>query len=256
MTWKTFWDVLYNSGALPIAGALIGWKVFGGVTGALVGFTLGSVISFVIEDLKGIHGKITLEDIINPLIANVLPALAGFVVGSMIGGVPGAIIGMTIGVALTFIAHSTSWGKGWDMVGAAQQAANAELYGYANASDNEVTYAIDNARKTSRTARGYASGGFPDTGELFIARESGAEMVGTIGNRTAVANNDQIVEGIRYANEDLLTVVAAGFNRVVQAMEDEDTGDVDVGRFARAFYPYLMTAGKQRGSSLVSGATL
>ena len=102
----------------------------------------------------------------------------------------------------------------------------------------------------------FASGGFPDTGELFIARESGAEMVGTIGNRTAVANNDQIVEGIRYANEDLLTVVAAGFNRVVQAMADEDTGDVDVGRFARAFYPYLMTAGKQRGSSLVSGATL
>lgn len=42
----------------------------------------------------------------------------------------------------------------------------------------------------------YASGGFPDKGEMFIAREAGAEMVGTIGNRTAVANNDQIVEGI------------------------------------------------------------
>lgn len=42
-----------------------------------------------------------------------------------------------------------------------------------------------------------ASGGFPDTGELFIAREAGAEMVGSIGGRTAVANNDQIVEGIK-----------------------------------------------------------
>jgi hypothetical protein len=42
----------------------------------------------------------------------------------------------------------------------------------------------------------YAQGGFPTTGEMFIARESGPEMVGKIGNRTTVANNEQIVEGI------------------------------------------------------------
>ena len=41
-----------------------------------------------------------------------------------------------------------------------------------------------------------ASGGFPDEGQLFIAREAGPEMVGSMGGRTAVANNDQIVEGI------------------------------------------------------------
>ncbi len=43
----------------------------------------------------------------------------------------------------------------------------------------------------------FASGGYPDEGSLFIARERGAEMVGSIGGRTAVANNDQIVEAIR-----------------------------------------------------------
>lgn len=44
---------------------------------------------------------------------------------------------------------------------------------------------------------GFASGGFPDRGELFMARESGTtEMVGSFGSRTAVANNDQIVAGI------------------------------------------------------------
>ena len=43
----------------------------------------------------------------------------------------------------------------------------------------------------------YAEGGFPDTGEFFMARENGIpEMVGKIGNRTAVANNTQIVEAI------------------------------------------------------------
>ena len=42
----------------------------------------------------------------------------------------------------------------------------------------------------------YAQGGFPNAGELFVAREAGAEMVGSIGRRTAVANNQQIVDGI------------------------------------------------------------
>ena len=50
-----------------------------------------------------------------------------------------------------------------------------------------------------------AAGGFPDVGEMFIAREAGPELVGRIGNRNAVVNNEQIVSGItagvRSANE-------------------------------------------------------
>ena len=42
----------------------------------------------------------------------------------------------------------------------------------------------------------YADGGLPDMGEVFIAREAGPELVGSIGRKTAVANNDQIVSGI------------------------------------------------------------
>ena len=43
----------------------------------------------------------------------------------------------------------------------------------------------------------FAEGGFPETGELFMARENGInEMVGRIGNRSAVVNNDQIVESV------------------------------------------------------------
>lgn len=43
----------------------------------------------------------------------------------------------------------------------------------------------------------YASGGFVDQGQLFLSRESGPELVGTIGGNTAVANNDQIIAGIQ-----------------------------------------------------------
>ena len=41
-----------------------------------------------------------------------------------------------------------------------------------------------------------AEGGFPEIGQLFIANEAGPELVGQMGNRTAVANTSQIVEGI------------------------------------------------------------
>lgn len=43
----------------------------------------------------------------------------------------------------------------------------------------------------------YANGGYPESGEMFMARENGAELVGRIGNKTAVVNNEQIVESIK-----------------------------------------------------------
>ena len=50
----------------------------------------------------------------------------------------------------------------------------------------------------------FANGGFPTTGQLFIANEAGPEMVGSMGGRTTVANNDQIVEGIRQGVYDAM----------------------------------------------------
>jgi hypothetical protein len=41
-----------------------------------------------------------------------------------------------------------------------------------------------------------AGGGQVDVGQLFIAREAGPELVGTMGGKTTVANNDQITTGI------------------------------------------------------------
>lgn len=42
----------------------------------------------------------------------------------------------------------------------------------------------------------FAEGGFPTAGSLFIANEAGPEFIGTMGGKTAVANNDQIVSGV------------------------------------------------------------
>ena len=70
---------------------------------------------------------------------------------------------------------------------------------------------------------GYASGGFPQTGEFFMARESGPELVGRMGSRNAVANNDQITEGIKGAVfEAMLDAFQAGgiFERKSDANKD------------------------------------
>ena len=55
----------------------------------------------------------------------------------------------------------------------------------------------------------FATGGYPASGQMFIARESGPEMVGRIGGRTAVANNDQIIDGV---SKGVYMAVSAGMN--------------------------------------------
>lgn len=52
----------------------------------------------------------------------------------------------------------------------------------------------DKSGKTANqfTVKAYAEGGYPRYGEFFVANENGPEMIGKIGNRSAVANNDQI----------------------------------------------------------------
>lgn len=71
----------------------------------------------------------------------------------------------------------------------------------------------------------FALGGFPDHGEMFIAREQGPELVGRIGNRTAVANNDQIVSGIATANEGVINAIIAATQQIISSIENNG-GDV------------------------------
>lgn len=56
----------------------------------------------------------------------------------------------------------------------------------------------------------YASGGLPSTGQLFIANEAGPELVGRIGGRSAVTNNDQIVEAVSIGVANAVSAVLGG----------------------------------------------
>ena len=79
-----------------------------------------------------------------------------------------------------------------------------------------------------------ATGGFVDEGQLFIANEAGAEMVGAMGRRTVVANNEQIVEGISagvtVANDGVIAAIYALMNLIDDKDLSVSIGDDVIGR--------------------------
>lgn len=101
---------------------------------------------------------------------------------------------------------------------------------------------------------GYASGGFPETGQMFIAREAGAEMVGTIGGRTAVANNDQIVEGISAgvadANDEQNALLREQNNLLRKLLEKDTVVNATVG--ATDLIGGLQRKNRRDGKTVVS----
>ena len=101
-----------------------------------------------------------------------------------------------------------------------------------------------------------AEGGFPETGQMFIAREAGAEMVGSIGRKTAVANNDQIVSGIAggvaQANEEQ-NVLLREQNSLLRAILEKDSGVyLDGKSLTNSVEKYQ----RERGRVLIAGGVI
>lgn len=102
---------------------------------------------------------------------------------------------------------------------------------------------------------GFADGGFPDAGQLFIAREAGAEMVGSMGGHTAVANNDQIVEGIREGVEAAMerqNQLLRRQNELLQALlEKEGNAEINVS----SFYQAVNRTNQRNGKTIIPVGT-
>lgn len=101
----------------------------------------------------------------------------------------------------------------------------------------------------------FEDGGFPNEGQLFIAREAGAEMVGAMGRRTAVANNDQIVEGISagvsVANDGVIAAIYALLNVVEEKDMSVIIGDNEIGH---SYDRYKEKRGRQVSTGVFANA--
>lgn len=103
----------------------------------------------------------------------------------------------------------------------------------------------------------YAEGGFPESGQAFIARENGIpEMVGTIGRRTAVANNEQIVDsvanGVAEANGEQNALLREQ-NNLLRALLEKDSG---VYLDGRSLSDSVDKYKREQGRVLIAGGAL
>lgn len=87
-----------------------------------------------------------------------------------------------------------------------------------------------------------ASGGMVDAGQMFVAREAGPELVGRIGSRTTVMNNDQIVAAV---SQGVYSAVRA-------AMSGNGNGqNVNVYLDGKQIYASVKKTETERGLSLM-----
>lgn len=93
-----------------------------------------------------------------------------------------------------------------------------------------------NSNGYSHSSGKFAAGGFPEAGSLFIANEAGPELVGSIGGRTAVANNDQIVEAVSSGVYNAVSSAMGNGNKNVSVHVYLDSREIKSGqqRLARA----------------------
>lgn len=217
-----------NQLILGLTASVAGLTLAFGKTGA----TIGTVIAAVALLTAGIKDMISNGVNIN----NVSTVVAGLgttlvAVGLIVSkfnsslGITLGIVGAIVTVAALLINNLDGMSREWKIaiavlgtVAAAALAAAAAYLALHGASTMGVVVPVIVAAVAAGVvgitaavkAAQFANGGFPEDGQLFIANEAGPELVGTMNGHAAVANNMQIVDGIKQG--------------VIEALSDSDFG--------------------------------
>lgn len=115
-------------------------------------------------------------------------------------------------------------------------------------------FSTEVTKSTHITLPRYDQGGFPNSASLFMANENGvAEMVGQIGNRTAVANNDQIVNAVSDGVSVAVSYVMAEYiPQIISAIMQGKTIEIDGKALART----VNEANRTIGATVYSGGVV
>ena len=232
-----------------LAGGLIGFAI-GGPLGLLIGVTVGVGITLSVGSaLFGESGK-DLERAILESLRVVLAAIGGAAIGFVIGGPLGAALGAIIAVGVTLVANSVEWDKS-SQAQIQQVGTTVTLDGFSHGGTGGKKF---NNFTLGAGEFGYASGGFPSMGSVFVAGELGPEFVGNIGGRTGVVNTDQMAGAVAEGNVGVIGAVYAMANAIVDAINNKDTTlDIDGQTFARVLHEPMREEQNRRGTRLVSG---
>lgn len=93
---------------------------------------------------------------------------------------------------------------------------------------------------------GYATGGFPDEGQMFIANERGPELIGNIGGSTAVVNNSQIVDSV---SQGVASAVAGVLSTQKNSSQNAQYLYINGSEFAKAVYSDMENESQRRNKN-------
>lgn len=214
---KSITAQLLGSALGALVGGFIGFKM-SGLSGILFAATIGATGYLIFSKLSDITSKGVMgSGEVLGLLATALAALVGGIIGFKVTkSAKGAALGAMIGLDVALVLNSLD---------------------FSNVRDNIDDWLYDNfgvrmgvnpltAKKIGTPVPKYATGGFPEQGQLFLANEAGPELVGTINGSTAVANGDQIINGIQSGVSSAVSSVLSPYLAQI-AKNTRDTADKD-----------------------------
>lgn len=265
---STIWQII-----TAIFGAVAGW-VYDNVIKPVVGFFtdlwngITKIVGNIWNSITSVFGAIAnwvYQHVIQPVsnyFGNIFTAVSNVVsniwnkITSVFGGIANWVYQHVVQPVSNFF--TSAWNAiGNSVGGIIRGAVNAALSGVERVVNffinglNRVVDVVNNlpgvniSRVSPLYLPRFANGGFPDTGQFFIAREAGPEMVGKIGNRTAVANNDQIVAGIQQG------VYNAMINAQAEQYQQPQIINIGNRQVYKSFSSGLRTENNRLGTSVV-----
>lgn len=220
---KTFFSNLFGTDSGIVKIVSDGWDLIKTKAGEALTFISGKIKALGVGGASGSSGG--LASTLGAIGSTALPAGAGVLgVGAALGlGITGHVQWIK-DLKNTWSDSSKSFGE--------------KVFNTVNDTLTDIFNPFGAVIKIAKNKFGFADGGFPDDGQLFLARESGPEFVGSMGGHTAVANNDRIVEGIREGVESAMAKqneLLRQQNELLKALlEKESTSEISVSSISQA----------------------
>ena len=220
---KTFFSNLFGTDSGIVKIVSDGWDLIKTKAGEALTFISGKIGALGVGGASGSSGG--LASTLGAIGSKALPAGTG-VLG----------IGSALGLG---IANNIQWVKDLkDTWSDSSKGIGEKILTTAKDTMIDIFTPLGGVIKLAKNKFGFVDGGFPDDGQLFLARESGPEFVGSMGGHTAVANNDQIVEGIREGVESAMAKqneLLRQQNELLKALlEKESTSEISVSSISQA----------------------
>lgn len=222
----------------------------------VVAEALSPVVEFIAQVLSTVFS--ILGNIISAVVDFLQPAidLVGYAIegiGTILKGILGVFASIINGMISGVEAFVNVWVKGINLIIGALNKISINIPDWIpGIGGKKFGFNITEVKEvTLPRIKAFANGGFPDEGQIFIARESGPEMVGGMNGSTAVANNDQIVDGIREGVEAAMTrqnELLRQQNELLKALlEKESTAEISVSSMSQA----ISRANQRNGKTII-----